>query len=307
MMLLFITLGQPLLMVNSYSWGAGSCDSGGAIGGYHLESYEGQSNVNMSVPNGEIRCIRTGSLATSGIEVTIGNQRIEDTNAIKPLHYNFDYEIEIYRLTSIFRGVLIRLSSSDSNTTDLTGKLYTTDPLLQMATTACATPTVAVGVTHRSAIDKDLVYATLRFDNKQASSSLLNVTTLYNLEITVVGMNNEDGSVYAYSSYQIIVSGQASSTNQDAYLNGDNSDDGRIDDKYSPDLNLSTDDELAGDNPLQNSDNDGDAPRDIEQSSSLVIGFTTIGGACLVAIFALIMRAKVQRSRVLNTGSPLGT
>lgn len=306
MLLLFITLRQPLLMVDCYSWGAGSCNSGGAIGGYHLESYEGQSNINMSVPNGEIRCIRTGSLASSGVEVSIGNQRVlSDTHVIKPLQYNVDYEIEIYRLTSIFRGVLIRLSSSDSNTTDLTGKLYTTDPLLQMATTACATPTVAVGVTHRSAIDKDLVYATLRFDNKQASSSSLNVTTLYNLEITVVGMNNEDGSVYAYSSYQIIVSGQASSTNQDAYLDGDNSDDDRTDDKNSPDLNLTTDDEVAGDNPLQNSDNDGDAPRDIEQSSSLVIGFTTIGGACLVAILALVMRAKVQRSRVLN--SPLGT
>jgi hypothetical protein len=305
MLLLFITTAQPLSLVNCYSWGAGSCISGGAIGGYHLESYEGQSNINMTVPKDEIRCIRTGSLGSSGIEVTIGNQSMSsDTKEIKPLQYNVDYEIEIYRLTSIFRGVLIRLSSPDSNTTDLTGKLYTTDPLLQMATTACATPTVAVGVTHRSAIDKDLVYATLRFDNDQVSSSFLNETSLYNLEITVVGMNNEEGSVYAYSSYQITVSGQASSSKEDSSIDGDSSDDGRIDDKYTPDLNLTTDDELAGDNPLQDGDTDGNAPRDIEQSSSLVIGFTTIGGACVVAIFALVMRAKVQRSRVLN--SPLG-
>ena len=306
MLLRFMTIVQPLLLVNGYSWGAGSCDSGGAIGGYHLESYEGQSNINMTVPNDEIRCIRRGSLGSSGVEVIIGSQRLSsDIQEIKPLKYNVNYEIEIYKLTSIFRGILIRLSSSGNNTSDLTGKLYTTDPLLQMATTACATPNVAVGVTHRSAIDKDLVYATLRFDNEQVPSSLLNVTSVFNLEITVVGMNNEDGSVYAYSSYQINVFGQASSTNEDYTLDGDNSSDDRIDDKYEPDFNLTTDDELAGDNPLQSSNNDGGAPRDVEQSSSLVIGFTTIGGACLVAIFTLVMRAKVQRSRVLN--SPIGT
>ena len=288
---------RPTLMVDCYSWGAGSCDSGGAIGGYHLESYEGQSNINMSVPNGGIRCIRTGSLSSTGIDVTIGNQRMM-SDAIIHLQYDVDFEIQIYRLTSIFRGVLIRLSSTDSNTTDLTGNLYTTDPLLQMATTACATPNVAVGVTHRSAIDKDLVYATLRFDSEQVLTSLMNATASYNLEITVVGVNNEEGSVYAYSSYGLHVSEHASTTSNNNTI--ENDDFGAIDDEIVPETDSSSDDALAGENPLQNTDKNSSAPRDVEQSSSLVVGLTTITGACLVALLALVLRAKAQRSRVLN-------
>jgi hypothetical protein len=293
---------RSTLLVDCYSWGAGSCDAGGAVGGYHLESYEGQSNVNMSVPNGGIRCIRTGSLSGTGIHVTIGKKRVlSDLQEITDLQYGVDYEIQIYRLTSIFRGVLIRLSSSDSNTTDLTGNLYTTDPLLQMATTACSTPTVAVGVTHRSAVDKDLVYATLRFDNEQNVTSLMNTTVLYNLEITVVGMNNENGSVYAYSSYRIYVSGQASSTSEGTTMDGDSSGYDLNDDDALPQLDPNTENSLAGENPLQNADKAGSTPRDAEQSSSLVVGLTTIGGACFVAVLALLVRANLRRSSALNS------
>ncbi len=288
-------LHRPIALVNCYSWGAGSCDSGGAIGGYHLESYEGQSDIDVAVPKGKIRCVRTGSLTSSGIYVAIGDQAIlSNSQEIKSLHYNIDYEVQIYTLTSIFRGILIRLSSYDDNTTDLTGKLYTTDPLLQMATTACATPTVAVGVTHRSAVDKDVVYATLRFDSD--SASLLNSTASYKLEITVVGMNNEHGSLYAYSSYSIHVSGQVLSTNEDGTLDGIDVDDGFIDDNNVPELDFDDDDNgaVAGEKSLQDIGKNDDA------SSSLVIGLTTIGGASLVALLALVMRAKVVRSRVLN-------
>ena len=295
---------RPMLFVDCYSWGAGSCDSGGAVGGYHLESYEGQSNTNISVPDSGIRCIHTGSLSDTGIDVTIGKQRIlSDTQAITDLQYDVEYEIQIYRLSSIFRGILIRLSSSDSNTTDLTGKLYTTDPLLQMATTACSTPTVAVGVTHRSAIDKDLVYATLRFDNEQNGKTMINATALYNLEISVVGTNNEDGSVYAYSSFTIHVSGQASSTNEDYTLNGDDNTDYdglNVDDVVAPKIDPDSDDALDGENPFQNVDKNDSTPRDVQQSSSLVVGLTVIGGACFAALFALVLRTKVQRRRALN-------
>ena len=288
-------LHRPIALVNCYSWGAGSCDSGGAIGGYHLESYEGQSDVDVAVPKDNIRCVRTGSLTSSGIYISIGDQAVlSNSQEIKPLQYNIDYEVQIYRLTSIFRGILIRLSSSDGNTTDLTGKLYTTDPLLQLATTACATPTVAVGVTHRSAIDKDLVYARLRFDSD--SASLLNSTESYKLEISVVGMNNEHGSLYAYSSYSIQVSGQVLSTNEEVV------DDGLTDDNN---VLVFDDDESgaqAGEKSLEDTGKYDDAPTgsDVDQSSSMIIGLTTIGGASLVALLALVIRAKVARSRILN-------
>jgi hypothetical protein len=296
---------RQTLFADSYSWGAGSCDSGIAVGGYHLESYEGESDTSIPVPNGGIRCIHSGSLSGSGVIVTIGRQRIfSDTQDVVDLRYDVDYEIQIYRLTSIFRGVLIRLSSSDSNTTDLTGKLYTTDPLLQMATTACATPTVAVGVTHRSAIDKDLVYATLRFESEQNESSVTNITASYNLEITVVGMNNDDGSVYAFSSYNIHVAGQASTTHENFTLVDSNGGYALSDDDVLPDSN--TDDTSNGNIPLQNEGPNDNAPRDGQQSSSLVVGLATIvGGTCFIALFALVVRAKVHRSRVLNSVSTL--
>jgi hypothetical protein len=286
---------SPVQLAESYSWGAGSCDAGGAVGGYHLESYEGDQNIDTPVPKDHIRCIRSGTLHHSGIDVVIGNQLISsDTTPIEPLQYNIDYEIQVYMLKSIFRGILIRLSPSNESNIDLTGSLYTTDPLLQVATTACATPTVAVGVTHRSAIDKDLVFATLRFDNETIPS---NTTTKFNLEITVVGSNNEYGSVYAYSLYEIQVSPLESANRSNSSEESDKGID--FDDNFIPQLTGSSDD-------VQNAASSNSTSKDKQVThaqSSLVIGLTVTGGSCLAVLSMLSLGAKMRHAR--NRDIPL--
>jgi hypothetical protein len=266
-------------LVESYSLGAGSCDTGGAVGGLHLESYDASSVENGTVPD-DMRCIHTGTLRRAEIDVVIGDHPIvSDTQPIQSLLFNTEYEIKVYKITSIFRGIFIRLSKLDDlQKTDLSGMLYTTDPLLQMATMVCTDPTLAVGVTHNSPIDKDLVYATLRFDDSSTES---NMTTSYALEITVVGMNNAKRSIFAYSSYEIQLTKSHATFQQDD--NTDNAN-GKLSSKASA--------HDASDTQTNPSDSDS------LPLKSLIIGVSLLIGSLAVSL--LIVRS-IRRPRIQST------
>jgi hypothetical protein len=173
---LFLLLAIFFDSVRSFSKGAGSCDSGVAVRGYHLDSNNGRS-------------VQTGTLKQAGIQVTVDSAQLLPDNHLT-LQTGIEHNLQLYMAVAVFRGILIRVSSPDGE--DLTGIMTTADPLLK---TAGVCPIGVVGITHRSGVDKDMVYAVLRFD-----TPVSNVL----LEITVVGMNNKKGSLYAYSAYNNI-------------------------------------------------------------------------------------------------------
>jgi hypothetical protein len=265
-------------LVESYSWGAGSCDAGGAVGGFHLEAYNVSIVGNGTIPD-DMRCIHTGTLRRAEIDVVIGDHRIvSDTEPIQFLQFDTEYKIQVFKLTSIFRGIFIRLSSLDDRKTDLSGMLYTTDPLLTLATLVCTDPTAAVGVTHNSPIDKDLVYATLRLNGSNSES---NVTTSYALEITVVGANNAQRSIFAYSSYEIQVAPSHSAAQQSG---GTVQSGGKVASQAS-----------AGD-ASATKPNHSDA--DSSSRKSLIIGVSVLVGSVTISLllFRSIRRPRVQSS-----------
>jgi hypothetical protein len=292
--------------VDSFPSGAGSCDTGGAVGGYHLESYK-KGNNNSTASNSStllsnptksnIRCIQTGTLRHAGMEVVIGGNRIlSETQPIQFLQSHTEYMIQIYTITSIFRGVFIRLSHADTTRPiDLSGMLRTTDPLLQMATIVCTDPTVAIGVTHRSSIDKDLVYAAMQLDDLGNTTVTRNTTTTYILEITVVGMNNEQGSLYAYSSYELQLS-NSSTVQEEVIMDGVRYDDGDADDDsilYQGGTAETTTGTTASKTTGQDEDN---SPNSKSSSSrtSMIIGLSVVLATLTVVLLSLALKARLR-------------
>jgi hypothetical protein len=291
--------------VDSFPSGAGSCDTGGAVGGYHLESYTKGNNSSTLLSNNHtkssIRCIQTGTLRHAGMEVVIGGNRIlSDTQPIQFLQSHTEYTIQIYTITSIFRGVFIRLSHADATRPiDLSGMLRTTDPLLQMATIVCTDPTVAVGVTHRSSIDKDLVYATMQLDDLGNTTVTRNTTTTYILEITVVGMNNEHGSLYAYSSYELQLS-NSSTVQEEVIMAGgryDDDDDDVDDDSilYQGGTAETTTGTTASKTTGQDEDNSPNSKSSSSSSrTSVIIGFSVVLATLTVVLLSLALKARLR-------------
>jgi hypothetical protein len=293
--------------VNSFPSGAGSCDTGGAVGGYHLESYK-KGNNNSTASNSStllsnptksnIRCIQTGTLRHAGMEVVIGGNRIlSDTQPIQFLQSHTEYTIQIYTITSIFRGVFMRLSHADTTRPiNLSGMLRTTDPLLQMATIVCTDPTVAIGVTHRSSIDKDLVYATMQLDDLGNTTVTRNTTTTYILEITVVGMNNEQGSLYAYSSYELQLS-NSSTVQEEVIMDGVHYDDDVDDDSilYQGSTAETTTGTTASKTTGQDEDNNPNSKSSSSSSrTSMIIGLSVVLATLTVVLLSLALKARLR-------------
>jgi hypothetical protein len=287
--------------VVSFPSGAGSCDTGGAVGGYHLESYTKGNNSSTLLSNNHtkssIRCIQTGTLRHAGMEVVIGGNRIlSETQPIQFLQSHTEYTIQIYTITSVFRGVFIRLSHADSTRAiDLSGMLRTTDPLLQMATIVCTDPTVAVGVTHRSSIDKDLVYATMQLDDLGNTTVTRNTTTTYILEITVVGMNNEQGSLYAYSSYELQLS-NSSTVQEEVIMDGGRYDDDDNDDSilYQGGTAETTTGTTASKTTGQDEDNSPNSKSSSSSRTSMIIGFGVVLATLTVVLLSLALKARLR-------------
>jgi hypothetical protein len=263
--------------VESYSWGAGSCEAGGAVGGFHLEPYNASIVGNGTIPD-DMRCIQTGTLRRAEIDVVIGdNPIVSDTEPIQFLQFDTEYKIQVFKLTSIFKGVFIRLSKLGDQQTDLSGMLYTTDPLLKLATEVCTDPTIAVAVTHNSPINKDLVYATLRLNDSNAAS---NVTTSYALEITIVGINNAQRSIFAYSSFEIQMTKSHSTTQHN-----------NITDQSKGKASKISEHDVSG-SEANTSNVDGSSHK------SVIIGVSVMAGSLTTSL--LLLRS-IRRTRVQST------
>lgn len=173
-----------LSSVSAFPNGAGGCVGGvAAVGGRHLDT----SNN---------RAIIEGELAQGDVSVLIDN-----TNRLIPLTA-YDLETQTDYILTVetdnaagFRGILLRLEGAGR---DLTGAILPVDDAILHDATACAAPTV-VGVTHLDNEPKATVSAKIRF----------NAPGTVNLDITIVGANNADGSVYGHNGFIFSVTGDA--------------------------------------------------------------------------------------------------
>lgn len=171
---------RSFLFASGYSNGAGSCDGGkAAVGGYHLDDSNGSRQfVEKPLSEGQV-----------GLSV---NGEFVDPATPKTLKTQTDYTIRLEtQLDPGFKGVLLRLEVPATD-----GDVDTTIALLPVNTTAmkvsgrCDLP--IIGLTHTSSDDKKFVEGTLRLN--QAAANV-------RLDVTMVAVNDERGSLYGYDYY----------------------------------------------------------------------------------------------------------
>jgi len=164
--------------------GAGGCDGGqAAVGGYHLDD----SND---------RTVISADLALGKVSVTIDDDLLEPDGSAYTIQTQTDYTVTVTTENEAgFKGVLYRLEAPDG--VDTTGALEAINSDLQLAN-VCQAP--VVGVTHTDNNSKMSVSARLRMDEP---------ADYVVLEITVVGVNSVEGSVYGYNGFGLSVQGEA--------------------------------------------------------------------------------------------------
>lgn len=171
-----ILFGAYMLnVVSSYPNGAGGCAGNmAAVGGYHLDD----SNN---------RTVKNGTLKEGAVQVTIGDEML-NPDTVANFTTGEDHTVTIEAIQFSIRGALIRLEAPNGFNT--TASL--TPTVLMKEATVCVYP--VVGTTHMDNSDKIVLKSTLHFE-KDVNSVIL--------DITVVFINNPQGSVYAYSRYLV--------------------------------------------------------------------------------------------------------
>lgn len=183
---------SPVTFVTAYPTGAGSCIGGmAAVGGFHLESTDPQT--------GDKRTVLTGQLSEGKVSVLIDDANALDFATPYGLQTQTDYTITVVTTQDPgFKGILLRYSNADSSIDAATQILLEpTDGLLQRSE-LCATDEVnTVGLTHTDNSEKLSVRATMRFDTPGTVQ----------LDITIVGANDNKVSVYGYTGFVLEVTG----------------------------------------------------------------------------------------------------
>jgi len=90
-----------------------------------------------------------------------------------------------------FKGVLVRLEMAGRDAPDATGALSTTSNVLRLADDTCVAP--VTGITHNGNGEKTIAEGTLRVDEEADGE----------LDITLVYVNNQTASEYAYTGYEL--------------------------------------------------------------------------------------------------------
>jgi hypothetical protein len=179
-------------IVEAYSTGAGSCIGGmAAVGGFHLEATNSQT--------GDKRTVLTGELSEGKVTVLIDDGDALDFAAPYGLSTQTDYTITVVTAQDPgYKGILLRYSNADSTIDAATQILLTPADALLQPLELCATDEVnAVGLTHTDNSAKLSVGATMRFD----------APGTVQLDITIVGANDDKVSVYGYTGFVLEVTG----------------------------------------------------------------------------------------------------
>jgi hypothetical protein len=179
----------------AYSNGAGACMGGmAAVGGFHLDAQNSETGADRTVLSGE--------LSEGMVSVLIDNNANTPLDFTQPYNLNTQTDFTITVVTTSdrggYKGILLRFSNAD-NTIDAATQilLEPVDSLLQISTVCGTDETNTVGLTHTDNSEKTSVNAIIRFD----------APGTVQLDITIVGANDDKVSVYGYTGFILEVTG----------------------------------------------------------------------------------------------------
>ena len=183
------TVMMMVVVVQAYPSGAGSCPGNEpAVGGSHANSSSNSSSGSSS------KVIQSSSLLDNDFLVTINDTIVTTATALNPtFHINTPYTISVYNNRFMYRGILIRVelptTTSTSNTTTEIGGYLSPSTNTQSSFSCMSTqPSNVMGITHVNSTFKSIHSGILEIQQPA------NIT----LDITVVGVNNDTISLYAY-------------------------------------------------------------------------------------------------------------
>lgn len=180
-----------MILVNAYPTGAGSCLGGvPAVGGSHITS-NSSSSFFTSTTNSSNKLIRSSSLFDNDFLVTIDDAFVTAGTTTNPsFNINTPYTISVYNNRFLYKGILIRMEVPTTSTTDDQSN-FTFIPTTntQLSYVCVAQGSNVIGITHTNSSFKSIHSGIM-----EMSQPTTNVT----LDITVVGVNNDTISLYAY-------------------------------------------------------------------------------------------------------------
>jgi len=177
----------PVLLVQAFPYGAGGCAAGReSINRMHFDADE----------------VVGGTLAEKGVTVTIHGMDLMDSQAEPPFPtfpIGQDLSLTVTANEAPMRGILVRAEALDGSDAAADSLLLTstaTTSLLLQPSSVCAALAIPIsGVTHTSNVDKRIAEGiTFRLD--QANAAVL-------LDVTVVFVNNDTLSDYAYTGFTL--------------------------------------------------------------------------------------------------------
>jgi hypothetical protein len=196
---------NSFLFISGYTTGAGSCDGEkAAVGGYHVTTSNDRQVIGKALIDGKVGVQIDGTYIEPDSVITLQTQT----------DYNLRVETPI---DPGFKGILLRLEAADSNTDnededsgtiiDTTTALIPADATIMKLSERCEAP--IIGLTHINNETKKFVEALMRLD--EPSNNV-------RLDITIVAVNDERGSVYGYNSFLFQFEGDTKTDNNDTPL-----------------------------------------------------------------------------------------
>ena len=178
-----------IFWIQAYPTGAGSCPGGvPAVGGPHI-----LTNTTDDSSSSATKLIQSSSLLDNEFLVAINDSFVTTAIALNPTFYiNTPNTISVYNNRFLYKGILIRVEIPTTDTTTTAGQSnFTFVPLTNTQSSfACLQqgPNV-IGITHTNSTFKNVHSGILE---------ILVPTSNVTLDITVVGVNNDTISLYAY-------------------------------------------------------------------------------------------------------------
>ena len=179
--------------VNAYPTGAGSCVGGiPAVDGPHI-SNSSSSNSSSSSGSSTSKLIRSSGLFDNDFLVTIGDTLLTRVTTVNPsFDINTPQTISVYNNRFLYKGILIRMEvpTTTSSTTTIQSNFTFVPTTNTHYSFACVLQgSNVVGITHTNSSFKSIHSGII-----EVTQPTTNVT----LDITVVGVNNDTISLYAY-------------------------------------------------------------------------------------------------------------
>ena len=186
---------QPMIMIHAYPTGAGSCPGGvPAVGGSHIMTNSTDNSNTTGTTTTSNKLIQSSSLLENDFLVAINNTVVTTATAFNPSFYiNTPYTLTVYNNRFLYTGILIRVEvpNTDTTSTNTSRSNFTFIPSTntQYSFACVAQGLNVIGITHTNSTFKSLHSGILEIEEPTANVIL---------DITVVGVNNDTVSLYAY-------------------------------------------------------------------------------------------------------------